>query len=124
MKKPYSNYNKKLKPFARELRTYGTPGEAVLWKNLLSRKQFYGYQFNRQFPIDNFIVDFICRKLHIVIELDGKSHEYKQEEDRQRDLILKELGFTVIRFSEFEVHNDMNNVIRTLEAYLPESMVD
>ena len=124
MKKPYSNYNKKLKPLARKLRTNGTPGEAVLWKNLLSRKQFYGLQFNRQFPIENYIVDFICRKLKIIIELDGKSHEYKQDKDEKRDKHLAELGFTVIRFSEFEIHNDMNNVIRTLESYLPESMID
>lgn len=121
MKKPFSHYNRSLKFLARELRSNGTPGEAVLWRDVLSRKQFYGFQFNRQFAIENFIVDFIFRKLKIIIEIDGKSHDFMQDADIARDEILYNLGFTVIRFTEFEVHNDINNVIRTLENYLPDS---
>lgn len=115
-----SGYNKKLKPLARKLRKEGTSGEAYLWANLLSRKQFHGYQFNRQFPIENYIVDFICRKLKLIIELDGRSHDFKVDEDKKRDVHLHELGYQVVRIQESEVFNDFNNVIRTLEAYLPE----
>ena len=70
-------FNKKLKTLARSLRKNGTMGEAILWRDVLSRKRFYGYQFNRQFLIQNFIVDFICRKLKLVIEVDGSLHQDK-----------------------------------------------
>ena len=77
------HYNKNLKPLARELRKHGTKGEAMLWKEALKAKQMMGYQFNRQFPIGNYIVDFISRKLKLIIEVDGSSHDYKGIEDRE-----------------------------------------
>ena len=89
MSSNYSHYNKENKHLARKLRKEGTPGEAYLWANLLSRKQFYGYQFNRQFPIENYIVDFICRKLKLVVELDGRSHDFKVDADLKRDTRLQ-----------------------------------
>ena len=76
-----SHYNKKLKPLARKLGRHGTLGEAILWSQVLRAKQFYGLQFNRQFAIDNYIADFICRRLRLIIELDGSSHDHKQEVD-------------------------------------------
>jgi very-short-patch-repair endonuclease len=118
-----SSYNKKLKGFARNLRRHGTLGEAVLWQEVLRARKFYGLQFNRQFPIENFIVDFACRKAKLIIEVDGSSHQHKVEEDRARDEVLKKLGFRVIRLSEGEVLNDLNNVIRTIEAFLPEDLI-
>lgn len=114
------HYNKNLKPLAPKLRKEGTPGEAYLWLNLLSRRQFHGYQFNRQLPIENYIVDFICRKLKLIIELDGRSHDFKVEEDMIRDARLNELGYRVVHFQETEVFRDFNNVVRTLESFLPE----
>ena len=113
-------YKKYLKPYSRKLRTHGTPGEAYIWYHLLSRRQFHGYQFNRQFPIDVYIVDFICRKLKLVLEIDGSSHDHKQEADRKRDARLNELGFQVLRVGEAEVFKNLDNVIRALEAYLPD----
>ena len=115
-----SNYNKKLKGFARSLRKDGTPGEAILWSEVLRARKFYGYQFNRQYPIKNYIVDFICRKLQLVIEVDGSSHDFKAEQDAKRDKDLMEMGFQVLRVSESEVRNDIKNVIRSIEYYLPE----
>ena len=53
------SYNKNLKQFARKLRKQGTKGEAILWRDVLKARQMKGYQFNRQFIIDNYIVDFI-----------------------------------------------------------------
>ncbi|MFH5834401.1 endonuclease domain-containing protein [Halalkalibaculum sp. DA3122] len=120
MTKSKSHYNKKHKELARRLRKDGTKGEAILWNEVLRASQFHGYQFNRQFCIDNYIVDFISRKLNLVIELDGYSHKFKYEDDKVRDKRLKELGYTVLRFSEEEVRNDLDNVIRVLENYLPE----
>jgi len=118
-----SNYNKKLKSFARKLRNDSTPGEIKLWSKVLRAKQFYGLQFNRQYAINNFIVDFICRKLKLIIEIDGGSHQHKMEQDAARDNTLHKLGYIVIRVYETEVLNDINNVIRTIEAYLSKEIL-
>ncbi|WP_286746188.1 DUF559 domain-containing protein [Roseivirga sp. UBA1976] len=92
-----NTYNKHLKHNARKLRNESTPGEAILWKYVLRGKGFYGLQFNRQFIIENYIVDFICRELKLIIELDGKYHDQITREDEIRDNRLKELGYRVIR---------------------------
>ena len=114
--------NTDLKPLSRELRTFGTKGEAVLWKMVLKARQMNGYQFNRQFIVEEFIVDFICRKLNLIIEIDGSSHLTKGSADYERQLRLEELGFIVIRFSEYEVlgaledvHNQIYYVIQAIE---------
>jgi len=75
----------------------------------------HGYQFNRQFSIETYIVDFICRKLKLIIEIDGYSHKFKYDDDLKRDKKLNELGYNVVRFSENQVMNDLPNVIRALE---------
>ena len=123
MKKYYRNTD--LKPFSRELRTYGTKGEAVLWKKVLKAKMMNGYQFNRQFIIEDYIVDFICRKLNLIVEIDGSSHLTKGPEDYKRHQRLEELGFMVLRFSEFEVlgapedvHNKIYYAIEAIEEKL------
>ena len=112
-------YNKELKPFARENRKNSTFGEILLWKNLLSRKQT-GYQFNRQYSIENFIVDFISRSLKLVIEVDGYSHQFKYDTDIKRDKRLNELGYKVIRFTEHDVKYDFENVRRAMNIYIEE----
>lgn len=117
-----SHYNKKLKPLARNLRNNSTLGEIKLWSEVLRAKRFYGYQFNRQYAIDNYIVDFICRRLKLIIEVDGMSHQYKIEADRKRDEVLNSLGYEVLRVTESEVMNDINNVIRSIEYYLPDEI--
>ncbi|MFZ4707814.1 MAG: endonuclease domain-containing protein [Bacteroidales bacterium] len=103
MNKISFNYNRNLKPLARRLRKDGTRGEALLWKKVLRAKGMEGYQFNRQFPIGNFIVDFICRRLKLIIEVDGSSHLHREVEDRKRQDFLEDQGYTVIRFTEKEV---------------------
>ena len=109
------NYNKNLKQFARKNRIDGTKGEAVLWKYGLRVKRL-GYQFNRQFPIENYIVDFICRKLKLIIEIDGSSHlRIGNEDDYIRENRLKDLGYEVLRFSETEVLNNLDNVISAIQ---------
>ncbi len=109
------HYNKNLKSFARKLRKDSTPGEIKLWVEVLSKRQMKGYRFLRQRPILNFIVDFFCKELKLVIEVDGSSHIFKQEQDVERDKKLSSLGFYVVRFEEIEVRRDIDNVIRELE---------
>jgi len=66
--------NRNLKPFARKLRKVGTKGEAILWSDVLKARKMKGYQFNRQFIMETYIVDFVSRKLKLIIEIDGNSH--------------------------------------------------
>jgi len=114
-------YNPNLKELARKLRNDSTLGEALLWNEIKSKK-LYGYDFQRQKPLLNYIADFYCYELGLVIEIDGMYH-YNSEQDeldilRQKE--LEEYNLTIIRFSEQEVRKDMVNVLRTLEGYILE----
>jgi len=64
----------------------------------------------------NIIVDFICRKLKLIIEVDGYSHNFKYEQDLIRDEKLMEKGYVVIRVSERDIKRDLGNVIRVIES--------
>ena len=74
MKRKILPYNLKLKELARDLRNNSTKSEVILWLKLKG-KQMYGYDFHRQKPIDNYIVDFFCHELMLAIEVDGYSHQ-------------------------------------------------
>ncbi len=123
-----TNYNDKLKAYARNLRKNGTKGEALLWRDVLKAKQYWPYQFNRQFIVGNYIVDFICRKLKLVIEIDGSSHFAKGEEDYKRQQYFEDQGFVMLRFSESfvvyrmdEVITEINYAIKWLEQRIEDS---
>jgi very-short-patch-repair endonuclease len=103
-------YNPKLIERAKFLRKNSTPAEIMLWKRI-SRKQLLGFQFSRQRPIGEYIVDFYCHKLKLVIEIDGISHNSKKEYDKARQEYLESLGLIVIRFSEKEARNNMDGVL-------------
>jgi very-short-patch-repair endonuclease len=78
------------------------------------------YSFLRQRPIDNFIVDFFCKELKLVIEIDGTYHNFQKKADKQRDKRLTELGFSVIHFQNEEVLNDILSIRKTLESFINE----
>ena len=119
-----SNYNKKQRYFARLLRNNSTLGEIILWSKALRSKKMKGYQFNRQFPMKfgdlNIIVDFICRKLKLIIEVDGYSHRFKVDQDKNRDNTLTNSGYSVLRISEYDVKFNFDNTIRVIEAKIEE----
>jgi very-short-patch-repair endonuclease len=103
-------YNKNLKKYANELRTETVSrAEKYLWKAGLSRNQM-GVKFKRQRPILNFIVDFFCAELKLIIEIDGNSHINKGDYDRYRQDKLESFGFTIIRLNEGEVINNFDEV--------------
>ncbi len=103
-------YNKNLKQFARDLRNNSvSKAEKRIWKAILSKEQT-GSRFLRQRPIDHFIVDFFAPNLGLIIEIDGTSHYSKPEYDFFRQEKLKELGFYILRFSEGEVLNQLDEV--------------
>jgi len=94
---------------AENLRLNLTNAEKILWERL-NRNQL-GYRFKSQHPIDIFIVDFYCHKLGLVIEIDGKIHLLQHEYDSGRTSELEKYGLKVIRFTNNEVINDIENVI-------------
>jgi len=104
-------YNKDLKTLARNLRNDSTKAEIRLWTELLRGKQT-GYTFLRQRPVLNYIADFLCKKLKLIIELDGYSHEFEQQwkKDKDRQKELEEAGFKILRFTDDQVMKDLRNV--------------
>ncbi len=102
---------KHLKGKRAELRKSMTPAEAYLWKHIKAR-QFEGRRFNRQHSIKNYIVDFYCAKEKLIIELDGEVHNnaLAQEKDEERTKYLESLGYTVIRFENKMVFENLASV--------------
>jgi very-short-patch-repair endonuclease len=101
--------NKKLKGFATNGRTNQTPEEKRVWYDYLSKVT---PRFHRQRIIGNYIVDFYCPKLRVVIEIDGYQHFYEEsrEYDKKRTEYLECLGFVVLRFENTEVNKDFEQV--------------
>ncbi len=118
-------YNKRLQPFANKLRKEMTKAEACLWKYALRARQMKGYQFRRQRPVLNYIADFMCKELKLVIEVDGITHHWAETiiRDNKKTEELQKAGFKVVRFTDDEVLNDMQGVIRGIEDII-EGMED
>lgn len=117
---PYKPYLKKL---ARHLRNNSTKAEIILWKQLKG-KSMRGYDFHRQKPIDQYILDFFCHELMLGIEVDGYSHQL--EEVQKKDVIkeerMNELGIHVMRFTDDQVLKDMGNVLREIDAFVDQKI--
>lgn len=111
-------YRKDLKDKSRTLRTKSTLSEVLLW-NKLKRKQL-NYQFLRQKPIGNYIVDFYCPEKKLVIEIDGVSHMNKYDYDIARVNYLNSMGLSVLVFSDLEVKKNINNVVQSILNKLEE----
>ena len=95
-------FNPNLKERAKELRKAGSLPEALLW-NEIKNKKLNGLDFDRQKIIGNYIVDFFCASKFLVIEIDDKTHDFKEEYDRIRDEYLKSLNLNVIHITAAEV---------------------
>jgi very-short-patch-repair endonuclease len=117
----YIAYNKDLKEFARQLRKHSTKGEILLWLKLRAGS-IMGYNFNRQKPIGRYIVDFYCKSLNLVIEVDGGYHfeETQMIKDTERQRMLETHGLNFLRFHDEEVRKDMPDVIKAIENYIME----
>jgi len=119
MRRKIVKYAPYLKIYARRLRKKCTQSEALLWKSLKG-KQIKGYDFHRQKPIDNYIADFYCHELKLVLELDGITHTFPEviRKDRIKQKRLESLGLTVLRFNDEEIFSDLDSVIRCIEIYI------
>jgi very-short-patch-repair endonuclease len=115
----YLPYNKSLKEFSRKLRNHSTLGEVLLWKQLRAG-QMLGYTFNRQKPLSHYIVDFYCKPLRLVIEVDGAYHfeEARKLKDAERQKALEELGLYFLRFQDEEVRKDMDRVKEKIFSFI------
>lgn len=112
-------YNKTLKEFSRELRSHSTLSEIFLWQQLRA-SQFRGYSFNRQKPLENHIVDFYCRKLDLVIEIDGDSH-FEEESclcDFKRLEVLEKMGLKFLHFSDLDVKKNIHHVLSEIGYFI------
>jgi 5-methyltetrahydrofolate--homocysteine methyltransferase len=125
-RKPNTNYKtgnsdlfKKLHDRAIDMRKTPTKAEAILWENLKGDK-IENAHFRRQHLIEEFIVDFVCLKLNLVIEVDGEIHATKENAlyDERRTKLLNQAGFNVIRFSNNEVLNNIKDVLEKIKKEL------
>ena len=110
-------YNPNLKKFAKELRKAGNLAEVIFW-NAVKRKKFLELDFHRQKIIGNYIVDFYCPQLDLVLEIDGSSHIGKEEYDAKRDEYLKSLELNVLHVTDIMVKDDLNGVLEVLKKLL------
>jgi very-short-patch-repair endonuclease len=117
---PIIPYDKDLKSLASSLRKNMTFSEVLLW-NQLKNKQMLGFDFDRQRPIGNYIVDFYCKELRLAIEVDGDSHTYRYDYDDERQSNLEKLGVRFLRFDDLEIKRDINNVLSVIEKFITEN---
>ena len=97
---------------ARANRQEQTEAEAMLWQ-LLRNRNFENLKFRRQHPLKEYIVDFFCHELQLIIELDGGYHQQaeQKEKDQLRDLHLKALGYKVLRYPNEVLHSRKEQII-------------
>ena len=101
--------------FVRALRQRQTRAEELLWERLRGAR-FHGAKFRRQVPFDRFVVDFYCHAAKLVVELDGKQHAWFADYDSARTSILERLGVSVVRFTNEEVCDALEDVLARIRA--------
>ena len=102
---------------ARENRKRSTKSEGLLW-SVLRANQLCELKFRREHPIGNFIADFACEAIKLVVEIDGGYHDQIGEQDIEREKTLRSLGWDVIRFSDDDVEQDAEAVARAIAKHL------
>jgi very-short-patch-repair endonuclease len=117
MKRYIINYKPELKELAKKLRKNSTFSEVLLW-NKLKRKQMKGYDFHRQKPINNYIVDFFCEELMLAIEIDGETHFDQLKKDEIRQGNIEKLGISFLRFGDLQVKKNIAGVVMEIEDWI------
>lgn len=98
---------------AKTLRTHQTEAEQRLWYHLRTRR-FMGLKFKRQKPMGRYITDFVCMERRLIIEIDGGQHAEQLEYDQHRDVWLRSQGYTVLRFWNNEVMQQLEGVLEQI----------
>ena len=119
-KKMYSGAIKPLFQMAKELRNRATSAETILWGYLKTKP--LGFKFRRQHPFSIYILDFYCHSLKLAFEVDGCIHNLSEIKinDEKRQLVLQQEGLTVLRFTNDQIENELENVIKQIENFLIE----
>jgi len=99
-----------------------TLSEILLWQQIKG-KQFLGFDFHRQKPILDYVVDFYCPKLKLVIEIDGDTHIGKEQEDKVRQERIEALGLHVLRYSDLEVKTNMDGILMHIKEWIEENAI-
>ncbi|HET9418817.1 MAG TPA: DUF559 domain-containing protein [Chthoniobacterales bacterium] len=100
---------------AGHLRKSATDCERILWRRLRNRN-FAGYKFRRQHPIDRYLLDFYCPAVKLAIELDGSGHGYRLRESRDlaREQFLARQGIAVVRFWNHQIREELDSVLQAI----------
>ena len=109
-------FNHKLADRASDMRKGYNLAETLLWEKLRNG-EFLDLDFDRQKIIGQYIADFYCAEKNVVIEIDGGSHDNKQEYDEIRDAFMKGLNITVIRIPDIDVKTDIRGVMIYLRKH-------
>lgn len=127
------NWKKELSLIAKhlcsQLRTHQTKSESLLWEQLRNRK-FQNKKFLRQHPIffdylgkeTFYIADFYCHEHRLVLEIDGKIHDYQKFKDREREEVLNHLGFFVLRINNEDVENNLDVTLEKINKIINSPM--
>jgi len=99
---------------ARRLRHDETDEEHQLWRDLRNR-ELNGYKFVRQVPIGPYIADFLCRRVRLIVEIDGFQHAESERDNRRTDW-LNINGYSILRFWNHEITRDRHAVLETILA--------
>ena len=100
---------------SRRLRRESTFPERLLWSRLRGGR-CRGLKFRRQQPMGPYVVDFFCASVRVVVELDGRSHDERTAEDRERQDYLERQGLRVIRFANDHLLADLDGVVEAIGA--------
>ena len=121
---PNHSYNKNLQPFANKLRKEMTKAEAGLWKYVLRAGQLKNYKFRRQRSVLKYIADFMSMELMLIIEVDGITHHWEETivKDQTKQADLEAAGYTVLRFTDGEVLNNIHAVHDFLETWIEQKI--
>ncbi len=115
--RPETRFWNELRPTAQALRRNLTPAEKIMWQ-LLRDRRFKDFKFRRDHPVDRFLVDFCCPKAALIIEVDGPVHDHQKEEDQKRQEYLTEMGYHVIRFTNDQVIQHLDDVLTEVTRIL------
>lgn len=106
-----------IKTKSRLLRQNSTGAERQLW-SILRNRQFHQLKFRRQYPIEPYIVDFVCLEKKLIVEIDGGQHADQVNYDIARSVFLESKGFLVVRFWNNEVLENIEGVYDSLTLTL------
>jgi very-short-patch-repair endonuclease len=112
-----------LKEHAKSLRSNMTEAEQCLWHHLRGQR-FHGFKFRRQHIINHYIVDFVCLKKKLIVEVDGGQHSDRFLHDQQRTHFLSSEGYRVLRFWNPEIFENLDGVLETILLGLREAPLE